>query len=91
MTAGTVFTQGWTLDDVHWSRFDASKIEPSMLAAIKAAALVEFNAPDYVSYLNDIAGVTVKSPARAPKSVSSQRLESNRMNHPPWGTTYGIP
>lgn len=54
MTAGTVYKQGWTLDDVQWSRFDRSKIEPSMLAAIKAAALVEFNAPDYVSYLKRV-------------------------------------
>ncbi len=54
MTAGTVYKQGWTLDDVQWSRFDRSKIEPSMLAAVKAAALVEFNAPDYVSYLKRV-------------------------------------
>ena len=54
MTAGTVYTQGWTLDDVQWSLFDRSKIEPSMLAAVKAAALVELNAPDYVSYLKRV-------------------------------------
>ncbi|HEX4533997.1 MAG TPA: ferritin-like domain-containing protein [Rhizomicrobium sp.] len=47
----TVFKQGWTLDDVQWSKFDASKVDPLMLAAIKAAALVEYNAPDYVTYL----------------------------------------
>jgi hypothetical protein len=54
MAAGTVYTQGWTLDDVQWSRFDRSKIEPRMLAAVKAAALVELNAPDYVSYLKRV-------------------------------------
>jgi len=54
MTAGTVYTQGWTLDDVQWSRFERSKITPSMLAAIKAAALVELNAPDYVTYLKRV-------------------------------------
>jgi|SRR5579871_2156124 len=54
MTAGTVYAQGWTLDDIHWSKFDRSKVEPCLLAAVKAAALVEFNAPDYVSYLKRI-------------------------------------
>ncbi len=54
MTDGTVFSQGWTLDDVQWSRFDASKIEPALLAAVKAAALVEYNAPDYVGYLTRV-------------------------------------
>lgn len=54
MADGTVFRGGWTLDDVQWSRFDASKVEPWMVTAIKAAALVEFNAPDYVSYLKRV-------------------------------------
>jgi len=54
MTGKTVYAQGWTLEDVQWSRFDASKVEPWMLTAVKAAALVEFNAPDYVSYLKRI-------------------------------------
>jgi rubrerythrin len=54
MTDGTVFRQGWTLDDVRWDRFDASKAEPWLITAIKAAALVEFNAPDYVSYLKRV-------------------------------------
>jgi rubrerythrin len=51
MSAGNVYSQGWSLDDVRWDLFDASKIEPWMLTAVKAAALVEFNAPDYVTYL----------------------------------------
>jgi len=54
MTDGTVYKQGWTLDDVQWSKFDRSKAEPWLIAAIKAAALVEFNAPDYVSYLKRV-------------------------------------
>jgi rubrerythrin len=54
MTDGAVFTQGWTLDDIPWDRFDASKAEPWMITAIKGAALVEFNAPDYVSYLKRV-------------------------------------
>jgi rubrerythrin len=54
MTAKPVYTQGWTLDDVCWEAFDPSAVEPGMLAAIKAAALVEYNAPDYVTYLKRI-------------------------------------
>jgi len=54
MTVTTVYKQGWTMDDVHWSLFDPQKVEPTLLAAIKAAALVEYNAPDYVVYLKRI-------------------------------------
>jgi rubrerythrin len=54
MTVAPVYKQGWTMDDVHWSLFDPSKVEPSLLAAVKAAALVEYNAPDYVIYLKRV-------------------------------------
>ena len=54
MTDGVVYEAGWTLDDVDWSRFDGSKINPALLAAVKAASLVEYNAPDYVSYLKRV-------------------------------------
>ena len=54
MTVAPVYKQGWTMDDVHWSLFDPSKVEPSLLATVKAAALVEYNAPDYVIYLKRI-------------------------------------
>ena len=54
MTERNVYTQGWSLDDIHWDRFDPSKVEPWMLTAVKAAALVEFNAPDYVTYLKRV-------------------------------------
>lgn len=54
MTNGTVYSAGWTMDDIPWNRFDVSKIEPGLLCAVKAAALVEFNAPDYVTYLKRI-------------------------------------
>ena len=54
MTVTTVYKQSWTMDDVHWSLFDQQKVEPTLLAAIKAAALVEYNAPDYVVYLKRI-------------------------------------
>ena len=54
MTVAPVYKQGWTMDDVHWSLFDSSKVTPALLSAIKAAALVEYNAPDYVSYLKRV-------------------------------------
>jgi hypothetical protein len=54
MTVATVYKQGWSLDDVHWPLFDAGKVEPGILAAVKAAALVEYNAPDYVIYLKRV-------------------------------------
>jgi hypothetical protein len=54
MTVAPVYKQGWTMDDVHWSMFDPEKVDPVLLAAVKAAALVEYNAPDYVVYLSRI-------------------------------------
>ena len=54
MAIAPVYKQGWTMDDIHWSLFDPSKVEPNLLAAIKAAALVEYNAPDYVIYLKRV-------------------------------------
>jgi rubrerythrin len=54
MTGNAVYKQGWTLDDVQWSAFDRAKASPQMIAAIKAAALVELNAPDYVTYLKKV-------------------------------------
>ncbi|MGB5948057.1 MAG: ferritin-like domain-containing protein [Parvibaculum sp.] len=44
----------WTLDDIRWDDFDASKVDPDILRAVKAAALVEYNAPDYVTYLCNV-------------------------------------
>jgi len=54
MAGGTVFKQGWTLDDIDWPAFDASKVDPGLLAAVKGAALIEHNAPDYVGYLRRV-------------------------------------
>ncbi|MDO8288306.1 MAG: ferritin-like domain-containing protein [Parvibaculum sp.] len=44
----------WTLDDIHWQSFEPSKVDAGILAAVKAAALVEYNAPDYVTYLCNV-------------------------------------
>ncbi len=54
MTVAPVYKQGWTMDDVHWSLFDPQKVDETLLCAIKAAALVEYNAPDYVTYLKRV-------------------------------------
>lgn len=44
----------WTLDDIPWDRFDNSLVNPETLKVIKAAAMVEHNADDYVAYLSNI-------------------------------------
>jgi len=54
MTDGVIYAAGWTLDDIDWSRFEPAKVDPGLLAAVKAASLVEYNAPDYVSYLKRV-------------------------------------
>jgi hypothetical protein len=54
MTDGIVYGAGWSLDDVQWDKFDRAKLDPTLVAAVKAAALVEFNAPDYVIYLKRV-------------------------------------
>lgn len=54
MAAETVYRQGWKLEDVSWDAFRPGAIDPILLAAIKAAALVEYNAPDYVTYLKRV-------------------------------------
>jgi hypothetical protein len=54
MTVNAVYKQGWTMEDIHWSLFDRSLVDPTLLAAVKAAALVEYNAPDYVVYLKRV-------------------------------------
>ncbi|HSC19321.1 MAG TPA: ferritin-like domain-containing protein [Rhizomicrobium sp.] len=56
MADATVYTAGWTLEDIPWDRFDRSRTDAGMIAAIKAAALVEYNAPAYVSYLARVFG-----------------------------------
>jgi len=54
MAIKAVYQQGWKLEEISWEVFQPSAVEPTMLAAIKAAALVEYNAPDYVAYLKRV-------------------------------------
>lgn len=44
----------WTLDNINWDAFEPDKVDPETLKAVKAASLVEANAPDYVSYLCNV-------------------------------------
>jgi rubrerythrin len=46
----------WTLDDIPWDRFDHARVDPDILKVVKAAALVEFNANDYATYLRNVFG-----------------------------------
>ena len=41
----------WTLDDVPWSRFDSSKVDPEILRIVKTASLVEHNGAAYAHHL----------------------------------------
>lgn len=41
----------WHIDQVGWDRFDPSKVDPEIVPLVKAAAMVERNAEDYVTYL----------------------------------------
>lgn len=45
---------GWTLDDVDWGAFDPEKVDRDLLRVIKASAMIELNAPDYVTYLQNV-------------------------------------
>jgi hypothetical protein len=46
--------KGWTLDEVPWDTFDGAEVDPGLLAAVKAAALVEHNGLDYEAYLHKV-------------------------------------
>jgi hypothetical protein len=44
----------WRIDDVRWDRFDPERLDPSLVAIVKAAAMVERNGTDYGIYLNRV-------------------------------------
>jgi len=44
----------WHIDILPWDRFDASKVDASLLPLVKAAAMVERNGSDYGVYLNRV-------------------------------------
>jgi rubrerythrin len=51
---GTASMKHWRMEDVPWDRFDRSKLDPEILALVKAAAMVERNGTDYGTYLNRV-------------------------------------
>lgn len=44
----------WSLDDIAWERFDASKVDPELVKIVKAASMVEYNGGDYAAYLCNV-------------------------------------
>lgn len=44
----------WQEDDIPWHRFDASRVDDDLVKLIKAAGLVELNAPVYAAYLCNV-------------------------------------
>ena len=44
----------WRIDEVAWDQFDRTKVDPDLVPAIKAAAMVERNGWDYAAYLNSV-------------------------------------
>ena len=44
----------WTLEQIPWTRFDPSRVDPEMVKLVKAAAMVEFNGGDYATYLRRV-------------------------------------
>lgn len=41
----------WTLDDIPWHRFDPTRLDPAIVAMVKAASLVEYNGAAYAHHL----------------------------------------
>ena len=44
----------WRIEQIGWNKFDRSKVDPSIVPLIKAAALVERNSRDYALYLRNV-------------------------------------
>lgn len=44
----------WDMNNLDWSRFDRKKVDPDILAIIKAASVVERNSVEYVVYLKNV-------------------------------------
>ena len=44
----------WTPEDIPWHRFDRSRVDPDLVTLVKAASMIEHNAPDYAAYLCNV-------------------------------------
>jgi hypothetical protein len=53
---GGLMTDRWTMGTINWTGFDPALVDAGLLAVVKTAALVEANAPDYVTYLGNVFG-----------------------------------
>jgi hypothetical protein len=42
---------GWSLDEIPWTRFDRTEVDPELVPIVKAAALVEYNGAAYAHHL----------------------------------------
>ena len=49
-------SRNWKIDDLPWEQFDRTCVDPNILRIVKAAALVEYNAADYSTYLTNVFG-----------------------------------
>src|SRR3990167_9383383 len=47
-------SQKWKFEDINWSLFDQSKVNPEILRVIKAGSVVEHNGADYGLYLKNV-------------------------------------
>ena len=65
----------WTLDDIPWDRFDATKVDAEIVPIIKAASLVEHNGGDYARYLCNVFAED------AGFQVAAQRWGSEEIQH----------
>ena len=44
----------WALEDIAWDKFEPGKVDPDIVALVKAAAMVERNGIDYAVYLGRV-------------------------------------
>ena len=75
MTDGVIYSAGWTLDDIDWSAFEPARVDPGLLAAVKAASLVEYNAPDYVAYLKRVYRGAAESTIRSIEHWGEEEIQ----------------
>ena len=47
-------TPVWKFEDIHWSLFDPSQVDPAIMKIIKAGSVVERNGFDYGKYLKNV-------------------------------------
>ncbi len=44
----------WTIEQIHWDKFDSSLVDPNIIPLIKTASVVERNSVDYMIYLGNV-------------------------------------